>query len=249
MNYETKEFPVPDQRFSNRIRLTQFKPKRKPAAVKPRGQAAKKRRAAPFNFLSKRTREIAMITIRRHGGLPDTDDRNIYLEAAAQHLNPRDGDTAFALDNWARRLGTVLPQREIDHVVREVKRNPLRYKARALGEMLRVTYEERCALRLTTIRCYDVSWAECVRRSKEIRRQKEADKRHRNGAKSHANSLSRRQPWVAEGISRCTWYYHQRAIAQIRDDLPSCLATHESVQPKTTTVTEAARAVSIDRRK
>jgi hypothetical protein len=206
------------------IRLTQVKPKHKP--VKP----VKKRRAAPFDLCSKRTREIAMITVRRHGGLPDTDDRNIYLEAAAQHLNPRDGDIAFALSNWARRLGTELPQDEIDRVVCEVKRNPRRYRARTLGEMLRVTYEERCALRLTTIRCYDVSWAECVRRSKKIRRQKEADKRRRNGAKSHANSLSRRQPWIAEGISRRTWYYRQRAIAQIRDDRSSVLTSHESVQ-------------------
>jgi hypothetical protein len=236
MDYEKKEFPVPDQRFNNLIRLTQVKPKHKP--LKPRSQV-KKRRAAPFDLCSKRTREIAMITIRRHGGLPDTDDRNIYLEAAAQHLNPRDGDVAFALSNWARRLGTELPQREIDGVVREVKRNPRRYKALTLGKMLRVTYEERCALRLTTIRCYDVSWAECVRRSKEIRRRKEADKRRRNGAKSRAEYLagakSRRQPWVAEGISKRTWYRRQRAVAQVRDDLSSLSSKHGLV-PTTTEV-------------
>jgi len=57
----------------------------------------------PFNICARRTREIAALVIPRYGGLPDTDDRDIYVIVIAYHLKPRNGDLHFAIANWARR--------------------------------------------------------------------------------------------------------------------------------------------------
>jgi hypothetical protein len=62
----------------------------------------------PFNICARRVREIALIVLYRHRGLPDSDDADIYLHLIAMHLRPRYGDIAFALGNWARRLGAKL---------------------------------------------------------------------------------------------------------------------------------------------
>jgi hypothetical protein len=211
----------------------------------------KRRKAAPFDLRSKRVREITMLVLWRHRGLPDTDDRDIYLEIAAHHLRPRDGNLAFALTNWGRRIGADLPRREVDRVVRNVTTKPRRYKAAMLGKMLRVTYEERRALKLTTIRCCDVSMAECVRRSKEMRRQKKTDRRRAAGAKSRAeylaNAKSRRKPWVIAGMSRRTWYRRQATklaqVAQVRDHQSSSLTADTLVPTKTPRLPQTTLAV------
>jgi len=193
--------------------------------AKPRGQAPqmKRRPPAPFDLCRKRVREIAVIVIFRHRGLPDTDDRDIYLKLVAHHLKPRDRDLAFALTNWARRLGAKLPQREVDEIVQEVKRKPLRFKADTIGKKLHLTYAERAhinatsATKITTIGCCDVSKAGRVKLRNSL---KQEARRRRRGLQSRAQYLacakSRRRPWIAEGISRRTWYYRQRAIAQVR---------------------------------
>jgi hypothetical protein len=188
-------------------------------------------RPAAFDVCRKRVREITMIVIYRHRGLPDTDDREIYLVLVAHHLKPKDGDIAFALGNWVRRLGANVPERELLRISKIVATKPRRYKAATLGKMLRVTYQERCALKLTTIRCYDVSMVECARRRREERRQSAADRRRQRGAKPHANSLSRRQPWVEEGMSRRTYYRQGRHRAHLSRGTNSCAPFKK--QPRT----------------
>jgi hypothetical protein len=191
-------------------------------------------KGAPFDFCKKRAREIAMLILHRHRGLPGTADRSIYLEAVAYNLKPRNGDLEFALANWARRLGADLPAREINRIVKKIRTKPRRFKSDTLGKLLRVTYDERTALKLSTIGCYDVSKAERSRRRKERRRLKEQGRRRDKGAISReqylTNSLSRQRPWLAEGTSRRTWYRRRAAlVAQLRADLSSCSARHRPV--------------------
>jgi hypothetical protein len=200
-----------------------------PAPPRRHGQ-----KRAPFDVCAKRVREIAMLVLHRHRGLPGTDDRSIYLEAAAYHLKPRDGDLEFALTNWARRLGGALPAREINRIVKKIRAKPRRFRADTMGKLLRVTYDERTALQLSTIGCYDVSKAERSRWGKERRRLKEQGRRRNKGAVPReqylAKSLSRRRPWLAEGISRRTWYRRRQApVAQVRADLSSCIPRHGRV--------------------
>jgi hypothetical protein len=91
--------------------------------------------------------------------------------------------------------------------------------AKTLGERLRVTSEERKALRLWTIAAHDVTdqqrAAECraKKRVRDERRRRLAGKRPR--AEYLAGSASRRKPWQALGISRAAWY-RQRETGQRR---------------------------------
>ena len=160
---------------------------------------------APFDMARKRSREIAALVLHRHGQLPDTDDRDIYLEAAAWHLKPRDGDLAFALDQWSRRVGAMLPIAEINRIVESVSAKPRRFKADTLARMLRVTHVERTRLKLTTIGCYDVSKAERTRLRKERHRRGQQARRRARGvimrAQYLATSISRQQPWWPQDVS------------------------------------------------
>jgi hypothetical protein len=164
-------------------------------------------RSAQFNFARRRLNEIARVVMRRHGRLPDTDDQMIYLEAAAWHLNPRDGDQRFALENWCRRVGASLPTDQINRIVEDHK--PRKLRADRIAKILKVTDAERTALRLTTIGACDVSKAERLRRRKERHRVAQKARRRARGIIPRdqylAWSASRTKPWEALGISRRTW--------------------------------------------
>ena len=88
---------------------------------------------------------------------------------------------------------------------------PRRFRADSIARELRVTYAERIALKLTTIGCIDVSREERLRLSKDRRRRKQQARRHAQGSVKRsdylATSKSNLKPWVAEGISRATWYH------------------------------------------
>jgi hypothetical protein len=186
----------------------------------------------------KRVREIAMLVLHRHRGLPDNPfTRRIYLEAAAHHLKPKHGDLAFALENWARRLGSKLPTHEIDGIVKKVTANPRRFKADTLGSILRVTYAERTKAGLQTIGSFDVPKAERTKMRKERKRQRDRERtrlrRRSNGAMARAvylaNAISRQQPWLAQGISRATWYRRQPGETTQKNDTspsPTTLVSH-----------------------
>jgi hypothetical protein len=181
------------------------------------------RRTKPFDMARKRVNEIAALVQHRHGSLPDTDDRCIYLEAAAHHLKPGDGDLAFALENWARRLGAVLPSDEIKAIAQQVQASPRRFLADTLAKWLKVTYAERTTLKLTTIGCIDVSKAQRTRLRKERKRRAQQARRRAGGAMSRAeyvaNSISRQQAWQAARVSRATWYRH-RSTGNRRETSP-----------------------------
>jgi hypothetical protein len=177
---------------------------------------------AKFNIARKRVKEIRQIMLGRHGGLPDTDDCSIYLELAAHHLKPRDGDLHFALESWARSCGTLaVPAREIDRIVRNVRARPYRMRADTIAKRLGLTYAKRARFGVTTIGAIDADKVERLRRRKLKAREREHARRRAKGVKTRekyiANSISRAQPWITEGVSRRTWYRrHAKVVAQVR---------------------------------
>jgi hypothetical protein len=194
-------------------------------------------RAAQFNFARRRLNEIARVVMHRHGRLPATDDRPIYLKAAAWHLNPRDGDLHFALENWCRRVGATLPSEQINRIVEDTK--PWKLRADRIAKMLKVTDAERTALRLTTIGACDVSKTERLRRRKERHRAAQQARRRKRGVMPRdqylALSLSRTKPWEALGISRRTWERRGKpTLTQVR-------AQHSSYSCAQTCVTTKNR--------
>ena len=174
----------------------------------------------PFNIAQKRVNEITSLVINRHGKLPYTDDRDTYLNVVVHHLKPGDGDLVFALENWCRRVGTKVPSEELQQIAADAQARPMRFRAETIASKLMVTYAERTALKITTMGCIDMSREERLRRSKDRRRLKQQSRRREQGSMNRldylATSKSRLKPWVAEGISRATWYRRQSAAMIVR---------------------------------
>jgi hypothetical protein len=79
-----------------------------------------------------------------------------------------------------------------------------------LAERLRLTYAERTALQITTIRAIDCTEREQANRREARKRQARTLKRRKQGVRPRAEylaaSTSATKPWEVEGVSRRTWY-------------------------------------------
>jgi hypothetical protein len=98
---------------------------------------------------------------------------------------------------------------ETSALIDRINRMPIyerKVSARRLGERMRITNEEREFLKLKTLKPFDMTDQQLKeqRRAKERARKKRA--RQRTGSKPREASLVRQKPWIAEGISRATWF-------------------------------------------
>jgi len=83
-----------------------------------------------------------------------------------------------------------------------------------LGAKLNLTWYERQKLKIRTIAPVDLNSDEFAQKRKDCRREKarlrQGRRRRKAGTKSRisylATSLTKQQPWRAQGISRATWY-------------------------------------------
>ena len=147
--------------------------------------------------------------------LPDDDagrdDLELLLDVVSFVANAR-----YRMKNeveiWAPWMSTEESYELVEHVLR--KPEYLRkIKAAPLGEKLGLTYREREALGIRTIRPGDLTPEQFQEKRREKRREKDRARklrrRRRTGAKSRvvyrATSLSRQKPWERLGISRRTW--------------------------------------------
>ena len=129
-------------------------------------------------------------------------------------------DFLSAVRAQAERLGTKVPSEELQQIAADAQARPMRFRAETIASKLMVTYAERTALKITTMGCIDMSREERLRRSKDRRRLKQQSRRREQGSMNRldylATSKSRLKPWVAEGISRATWYRRQSAAMIVR---------------------------------
>ena len=165
-----------------------------------------------FDSRVRRRREIALHA--RAVGAADTDDLSLWLIAWVWS-NPKAKDQVWAVTECARRMGRKgFTDAEAEAVVQEARATPTARSADELGRYLRLDYDTRQALSITTIGSYDVGKRERRRRRRERDRQAKEMKRREKGAKTRAEyeaqSISKAKPWVIEGISRKTWYKRQR---------------------------------------
>jgi hypothetical protein len=103
------------------------------------------------------------------------------------------------------------PWADADGIISEVDAYPKKWRATTLGRLLNFTGKEWRQLRLRTISPVDMSRTERRDFSRILSNGRRRKKRKVQGMKSRAeylaaNSLSRDKPWVAERISRRTWY-------------------------------------------
>jgi hypothetical protein len=163
-----------------------------------------------------RRNAIEDLILHRYGALPDTDDRDLYLRLWGWH-NLHSEHQAEDLHALGSRLDVVLPAAEVAAVVSYCNSKPRKFLATTLGKRLRLTEAERAFLGITAIVPYDVTPAqrERIRKAKKQHRRKQ--RRIARGMKPRdqyrAESLSRTEPWKAEGIHRRTWE-RRRTAAQ-----------------------------------
>lgn len=174
---------------------------------KRRGKA---KRRSPMQLVALRLHDLARIFRSRYGlTLPDDDAGREDLKIALHHLaslaHPR-SHIANWIDLWAPWL-TAAEQKEI---VGTALANPQHYKADGLAWRLRLKAEERRMLGVTTIGAIDENKAARLKRRKLLDKQRKENIRRAKGAKPRkqyeAQSLSKAKPWLAQGISRRTWY-------------------------------------------
>lgn len=85
----------------------------------------------------------------------------------------------------------------------------------AAARLLGVTAEERWQCSIRTMKAVDETPAEAAARRKQERREYERERsrcrRRDGGATARSDSVTRRRPWEAAGVSRATWYRRRKA--------------------------------------
>jgi hypothetical protein len=186
------------------------------------------KRGRIYNRTTHRLREIERIISHRWGEVQDTDDADIILEQVADCLLKM---------HWKRTLRQLPLEVLADRVklwcerwapwasifqCRDAARQALRRRtvdtADQCAERLRLSYEERTRLRITTIGSFDVDSRERAKLRKKRKRRRDRERQARKRAERGtlpraeylARSLSRRKPWKSEGIHRRTWERRRR---------------------------------------
>ena len=167
---------------------------------------------------TQRLAEIEALVQHRHGGPCDTDDGEIYVQAALPHIiaiatvpgTPMHRTQAVLWANlWTPR---VLDERTI-HWFIEIEKvrseQPRGLRADTLGKLLGVTKEERRALGLRTIRAKGQSKRDLTADRKASDREYQRLKRAQAGATPRSASKAALKPWESVGLSRSAWYRQQ----------------------------------------
>lgn len=177
-----------------------------------------------MQLVALRLHDLGILFQARYGQtLPDDDAGRDDLALALNHLaclpHPKRAIDAW-IDQWAPWL-TAGEQRDI---VGPIMANPMRWKADALAWKLGLKARQRSELGITTIGAIDEGKAARTRRRRQQAKDRKRAARKAAGAVSRrdyeARSLERAKPWIAEGISRATWF-RRRARETARETSPS----------------------------
>lgn len=162
-----------------------------------------------------RLREIEKVIRVRHGRhVPDpgnTDDRDTcvaYIRAAAFSL------AGQGLEAWCARWAPWATSADITPIIADAAKRRRMMNANGVAGLIGVKMEERTRLGLKTIGACDLTASERKAAMRDRKRDRDRERqqlkrraegrRLRNSPEGH--SISKLQPWLAEGISRRTWY-------------------------------------------
>jgi hypothetical protein len=175
-----------------------------------------------------RLREIERIINHRYGVLPDTDDVGIFLNQVAgcqlqmrrKKLGqlPEFDELVDRLKLWCERWAPQASILQCRDALREALRRRRIDTADECAAQLRLSYEERSRLHITTIGSFDVNKPERAKLRKQRKRIRDRDRQARKRAERSAlpraeylaRSFARTQPWKRYGIHRRTWERRRR---------------------------------------
>jgi hypothetical protein len=174
-----------------------------PTSAQPR------RRTGDARFPFFRVRQLERIIIYRHGErLPDDDDGRDLLRVVAHHLAQIGPGR---IRPWALQWMPTITAAELADLIDQAGAG-WRWGADELAHEIGLDDATRKRLRITTIGAIDCSKIQRVRRRKRKAKAAARARRAKAGAKPHAKSAAETQPWIAEGISRRTWYRRRAKV-------------------------------------
>jgi len=202
-------------------------------ATQRRGPQRKRRKL--FNFDAIRRRQIERHA--RYVQIGDTDDRDRWLIAWVWH-NGQSTDPVCALKFAAPKMGCTLTEADARELVDQAHETRRRRSADNLARWLGVKFEDREALRITTIGSTDVNKRGRRKLRKEKDRAYQERKRRARGARPQSESLSKTQPWKGLGMSRRTWERHRnKARDATSSAAPIVDSDYQSIRARTRTPT------------
>lgn len=178
-----------------------------------------------MQIVALRLTDLARLLHARYGPqLPDDDAGREDMMPALHHLaclpRPRP-----AIMRWLEVWAPWMPVAEAAELAANAIADPRRYKADTLGWAIRLTVQERDSLAITTIGAIGMNKAARAKRRRERDRERKAKQRRAKGAKPRkqyeAQSIERTKPWLAEGISRRTWYRRRNGTGASSDTGPA----------------------------
>lgn len=211
------------------------------AMTRERLRERRRKHSAPAHI---RVRELERVFQHWFGTfLPDDAEGRHMLAAFAECLCFTGGSVLEKLEGFIRaRAPWALPEAEAMAEAAEVTATWL--GADAMANRIRLSFADRQLLDVHTIGAVDVTKRQRGAMQKEKRRDRERVRRKAKGAKPHAESINRAEPWKAEGISRRTWF-RRRAKAGGTNSCPVSfyvLRGHESVSEIPRSGRDALRA-------
>jgi hypothetical protein len=151
----------------------------------------------------------------QHWQFPDDDAGLADLKILVQHyyMNPM---------AMPRIIARHAPWADADAIIREVEDHPQRYSKKRLGQLLNFSGYEFRHYGIRTMTPVDMTDDQIAAYTKARREGKRIDRRRRKGVQERAeylasNSLAQTQPWLAEGISRATWFRRRTKQEQTRE--------------------------------
>jgi hypothetical protein len=112
-------------------------------------------------------------------------------------------------ETWAKWMAADEAAQLIDQINR-MPRHERRVKARALGERMRISNEQRERLKLKTIKPFDMTDEQLTEQRKAKDRARKERQRRAAGINPRARSISAEKPWETDGISRAKWYRRRK---------------------------------------
>lgn len=173
--------------------------------------------------------EIGSVIHGRHLGPCDTDDGETYLRAALPWIVTKAGgfladDLERHVTDWCRAAVPRLDLGAIRGCLAEARerdgRQRLWWSAQDLGDLLRLTTDERERLRVTRIRPAGMTTRKFATYQRARKAEQAKARRIAKGATPREQSKTQLEPWVALNMSRATYFRRQQAgtlPAQIRD--------------------------------
>jgi hypothetical protein len=166
------------------------------------------RRARAFGFPAGRVHDLVRFCAFAYGeALPDDDAGREDFFILAHHVVRLNGEPERNIRRYAVRWCPWMQEDELAALVHRVLARPYQWRADTLGERLGLLDSVRTKLGITTIAPIDVSKEE---REQRRRGKWNAKRRKQTRADYEGNSISKAEPWKAEGISRAKWYRLRR---------------------------------------